>query len=540
MFFQCDSAKGQLHARVARSARGAEAVSQLPTVNRACIDYIDLLYTRCDILSSLHYRLECMCILTTFIHRNLTIAHPPADAVAGQISTKIYALVQYEDAYVQPLILKALQNQLPSSSYSLASSIPSLPDPSSLVLQIVPYESLDFDHLLAHPTTSLANAYIIRKALIRKHYLSHTVSSRVTKNPESILKHHVKPAVDFELDYAEFLDEALLEAYELHESFARNENKHSVEREWWILKPSMSDRGQGIRLFSTEDELRAVFEEWEAEQSDSETDSTYEHEPSVAAIITPSSDSTAPILDIILGNHADSNKNSIITSQLRHFIAQPYIDPPLLLPSYQNRKFHIRTYVLAVGALRVYVYKDMLALFAPLLYSAPGSSSNTFDGDEAAPDLRAHLTNTCLQDGSREGSVQRFWDLPSTLSSFSADGNWKAQVFDQICAVTGELFEAAARGQMVHFQMLPNAFEVFGVDWLIDAESKVWLLEVNAFPDFGQTGKELRGVVEGLWEGVVGVGIRGFFGVGGEDAGQPEGEKKWGMKKVLDVDLGRR
>ena len=93
---------------------------------------------------------------------------------------------------------------------------------------------------------------------------------------------------------------------------------------------------------------------------------------------------------------------------------------------------------------------------------------------------------------------------------------------------------------MIHFQMLPNAFEVFGVDWLIDAESKVWLLEVNAFPDFGQTGKELRGVVEGLWEGVVGVGVRGFFGVDGEDAGQPEGEKKWGMKKVLDVDLGRR
>ena len=371
MFSQCDSAKGQLHARVARSARGAEAVSQLPTVNRACIDYIELLYTRCDILSSLHYRLECMCILTTFIHRNLTIAHPPPEAVAGQISTKINALVKYEDAYVQPLILKALRNQLPSSSYSLVSSIPCLPDPSSLVLQIVSYESLDFDHLLAHPTTSLANAYIIRKALIRKHYLSHTVSSWASKNPESILKHHVKPAVDFELDYAEFLDEALLEAYELHESFARNENKDTVEREWWILKPSMSDRGQGIRLFSTEDELRVIFEEWEAEQSDSETDSTYKHEPSLGTVVTPSFDSTAPIIDgIILGKHADStNKNSIITSQLRHFIAQPYIDPPLLLPTYQNRKFHIRTYVLAVGALRVYVYKDMLALFAPLLYS---------------------------------------------------------------------------------------------------------------------------------------------------------------------------
>ena len=38
-----------------------------------------------------------------------------------------------------------------------------------------------------------------------------------------------------------------------------------------------------------------------------------------------------------------------MTSQLRHFIAQPYIHPPLLLQSKGGRKFHIRAYVLAVG-----------------------------------------------------------------------------------------------------------------------------------------------------------------------------------------------
>jgi hypothetical protein len=59
-----------------------------------------------------------------------------------------------------------------------------------------------------------------------------------------------------------------------------------------------------------------------------------------------------------------------------------------------------------------------------------------------------------------------------------------------------------------------------------------FLLEVNAFPDFKQTGGELRDVVGGLWEGVVGVAVGGFFGV--------EGEVDERMVKVLDVDMGRR
>jgi hypothetical protein len=42
----------------------------------------------------------------------------------------------------------------------------------------------------------------------------------------------------------------------------------------------------------------------------------------------------------------------------------------------------------------------------------------------------------------------------------------------------------------------------------------------------------LRDVVGGLWEGVVGVAVGGFFGVGGEVDER--------MVKVLDVDMGRR
>ena len=464
----------------------------------------------------------------------------------------IYALVDYEDPYVQPLILSALKSQLPPSSYTLITSLSQLPSPTSRLLQWVQYESIDFDHLLAHPSTSLANAYIIRKALIRKHYLSTTIANWITKYPDSLLKRHVKPSVEFEVDYAEFLDDALVEAWELKESWGRNESLgEEGQKEWWILKPGMSERGQGIRLFSSEEELTGIFEEWDPDSDEEEEENDDKEKDEDARSDAGPNDSVA--------NPSKSMESGIITSQLRHFIAQPYLHPPLLLspPSSSPsspaslRKFHIRTYILASSALKIHIYRPMLALFAASPYTPPWSTDLQSNRDEA---MKAHLTNTCLQDtGDREGSVGLFWDLPdeipgqpdfsgtstspSTSQQPTPNSNWKSTIFTQICAITSSTFEAAARSMSTHFQPLPNAFEIFGLDFMVSVEPgtgelRTWLLEVNAFPDFRQTGGELKDVVGGLFEGVVGVGVQGMFGV---DAGG-EGE----MVKVLDIDLGRR
>jgi tubulin--tyrosine ligase len=424
-------------------------------------------------------------------------------SISQKSTHHFYAIINYEDAYVQPLILSALKSRLPANSYTLISSLSELPTPDSPFLEIGAYESLPFDHIMSHHSTSLINAYIIRKALIRKHYLSTTAHNWITKNSSSILATNVKPSCEFELDYAEFLDDALVEAWELQASFSRNEEKGEEEREWWILKPGMSDRGQGIRLFSTEEELQSIFEEWEAERPDSDDEDG------------------SPEQKEKDGAEQGEGGNYIVTSHLRHFIAQPYIHPPLLLPS-NPRKFHIRTYVLAVGSLKIYVYKQMLALFASTPYvppwSAPYSSTN----------LSAHLTNTCLQTGSHDGSVHLFFSL-------QISDELKNSIFKQICEVTGEIFEAAAKGMMVHFQSLPNAFEVFGLDFLVDESGTAWLLEVNAFPDFRQTGEELKGLIKGLWEGVVDKAVAGFFGF--EGMGK---EEEGNMVLVRSLDLGRR
>lgn len=342
------------------------------------------------------------------------------------------------------------------------------------MLQLLPYEAIDFEHVLQHPTTSLANAYVIRKALIRKTFLWNTVHTwNVKHENDPRLRDHVPVTVNFELDYAEFLDEALVDCWDLQESFARQED------EWWILKPSMSDQGHGVRLFNTESSLRAIFEDWE-EASDGEDEQG-------------------------------------VTSQLRHFCAQRYLERPLLLPQFQLRKFHIRTYVLAVGALSVYVFQDMLALFSGLPYQAPSA--------ENAAHFKVHLTNSCLQgEEARQESV-------ALLDDLNDEDGWKDRARSQIDATTAAIFEAASREQMVHFQTLPNAFEVFGVDWLVDHKGQVWLLEINACPDFKQCGPRLSETVQDFWQCALELVTSSFFAQGIELDQR--------LKKVLDIELRR-
>jgi tubulin---tyrosine ligase len=401
----------------------------------------------------------------------------------------IEAIVAYEDAYVQPLIVSALQKSFRTGAVRICESIPSSFAPATKTVAITAYEAIDFEHAAAHPRDFLINSYMIRKALIRKHFLSTTIDHWTAKNPDSILKRSFKRSEHFEVDYAEFLDDALVEAFDLRESMERNEEKQPQDREWWILKPGMSDRGQGIKLFSSMEELQGIFDQWEEERPDSDDEGEEDEEQ-------------------------ETKGDYITTSHLRHFVAQPYIHPPLLLPG-DGRKFHIRTYVCCVGALRVYVYQDMLALFAAKAYKAPY---------EASDDIETFLTNTCLQSSPNENTVQ-------LLSSLPVEASMLDSIRKQIGEITGELFEAAARAMPIHFQPLPNAFEVFGLDFLVDEDGGVWGLEVNAFPDFRQTGGELKGVVEGFWEGVVDKGVKPFFGM------EPGPADK--LVLVRSVDLGR-
>ncbi|KAL8637012.1 MAG: hypothetical protein Q9228_005673 [Teloschistes exilis] len=195
--------------------------------------------------------------------------------------------------------------------------------------------------------------------------------------------------------------------------------------------------------------------------------------------------------------------------------------------------------------------------------------------------MRPHLTNTCLQispssspntppSTHQKPLVLPFHTLPCPSSKTPNTTTTHTKILTQINTLTSSLF-LAATAHPTTFQPLPNAFEVYGLDYLVSESGKVYLLEVNAFPDFAQSGgctpelgaegdegaeegEEGRGkgggkeVIAGLWRAVMAVAVKGFFSSGTKDGNaeekgeeeEEEDEEKWGMKKVLDVDLGRR
>jgi tubulin---tyrosine ligase len=113
--------------------------------------------------------------------------------------------------------------------------------------------------------------------------LSRCIQSYLTKHDQSPLKQAIPRTWDLEISYADELDEMWSdELWDLGHEL-------NDPQKWWILKPGMADRGMGIRLFNNKAALQRIFEEFEGNSDDEDT---------------------------------ESNPTTVMTSQLRHFVIQ--------------------------------------------------------------------------------------------------------------------------------------------------------------------------------------------------------------------------
>ncbi len=165
---------------------------------------------------------------------------------------------------------------------------------------------------------------------------------------------------------------------------------------------------------------------------------------------------------------------------MRAFVAQRYIAQ---IAPLSTRKWHVRAYALALGRLKVYVFRDLLGLLAAEPYRPPWEN----------PSLKASLTNTALQDEAEiveNDSMRDFWtlDADADIPLFPDRPDWKTHVFYQICGVVADVFRAAAWTMADKFVAVDKCFEVFAVDFLVDGSGHAWLLEVNESPAFYEHG----------------------------------------------------
>lgn len=337
--------------------------------------------------------------------------------------------------YVRHLVLHAFQTHPIGFDISHA-----IQDPQQNIhLQWDEYENLDWSRVLKGQL--IANSYCIRKGLSRKAQLSIYLDKYIRKHPSCSLKGALPETLvietwdafnndlgGFHVPFSQRISACLWEVKQRLEE----------EKSLWILKPSATNKGAEVHVVESYEKVRQVVLEW---------------------------------------------------TDIREWVLQRYIERPLLL---NERKFHIRTYVAAIGSLKVHVFQPMLVLTA----------MDPYEQDTAL----SHITNTAYQAEHAE-------DFKETECVYLLSELGTSQVetiTEQINQLVAQIFDAY-RGEFAVFQPLPNCFELFGLDFLVDQDLRVSFLEVNPGPDFKQTGSKCQPVIDGLMHDTVELVSAEFF-----------------------------
>jgi hypothetical protein len=214
------------------------------------------------------------------------------------------------------------------------------------ILQLSDFENIQWEYVLSERT--MASSYLIRKGLSRKAQMALQFQRFLKKSAHSVLHQsvpetHIIETWDIFPDNTNTTSASTASSFlgqgfsfdlpHLHDwnrvsireklrwQFTNNiellflnsqENEKKEAEQAWILKPSVTNKGADISIIQNYDELLEKLED----------------EPSI-----------------------------------REWVLQHYIRKPLLLQK-RRHKFHFRVYIVCIGALQVFLFEEILILFA--------------------------------------------------------------------------------------------------------------------------------------------------------------------------------
>jgi len=222
----------------------------------------------------------------------------------------------------------------------------------------------------------------------------------------------------------------------------------------WILKPSEGAKGEGIFIL---DSLGAIEEHLNKQEA-----------------------------------------RSVEGEAVSSWVVQRYIDNPLLLRVGQ-RKFDMRCWVLVDAAFNVFLYRHGVLRCASATYD-PSNVGDRF----------SHLTNHCI---ATEHPDYGTHDSPTNELFYDAFDQELAEGYPEqaAAAADGSVLESivlpqikrqvvqtmlAARERLEGDGEYYRQFHMYGYDFLVDADLRVWLCEINASPAVAD--ELLPGLVDSL------------------------------------------
>jgi hypothetical protein len=267
----------------------------------------------------------------------------------------------------------------------------------------------------------------------------------------------------------------------------------------WMIKPSGMSRGRGLELFSKLEELKKFMHMYTREGYSTQDYSNIgysddnAHSPWVDFTGSGGNVKTGDVAQRASsqeGNQRKKNTRNNNSSTFMSFVIQKYIEKPIL---YKGYKFDTRVYAVFTQNRELYVFDEAYVRLA----SQPFSVKNM--------NYYIHLTNNAVQCNSKnysaiiDGNIFALSQLEKELATeLAVNENTKElsqlltgnYLMDRIRDTTRTVFEA------VHRKLDPrkrgDMFELFGLDFMVDVELGVWLLEVNSNPSLSESNDWLR------------------------------------------------
>ena len=254
-----------------------------------------------------------------------------------------------------------------------------------------------------------------------------------------------------------------------------NKNFLSLKN-YWIIKPTDLYQGKCIEICNSFDDLvkisKKIFKGVNQKLIPEQLNTTTKIEDNNDII--DNNNSTEKL--ITLNNiHNNNIKKKIIKTRMyctNEIIVQKYLDNPLL---YKNRKFDIRCFVLLDSNFNLYFCKEGHLKGSSELYNL--NNSNKF----------IHITNYSLQKNSNKFELYEIGNEMSykDFKNYLINENISLDKFDYMINQMKLLIKISFKS--VSKKLLKNKknilyFEIFGCDFILDNDFKLWILEINNNP----------------------------------------------------------
>lgn len=177
--------------------------------------------------------------------------------------------------------------------------------------------------------------------------------------------------------------------------------------------------------------------------------------------------------DIFISNDIEEIV-AFVDEQTQGFVVQKYIENPLLLD--KNRKFDIRCWVLLDHTYTIYIFSEGVLR----------TSSEPYDVDNLK-NITSHLTNHCIQEeysgnfGLYEEGNEMFYGEFSRYLEETFGVSLAKTILPQINSIVKKCL-LGLKEELTTEGLSYHSFQLFGFDFMIDAQFHVWLLEVNGAP----------------------------------------------------------